>query len=58
MASNELVCVRDFEKAAVKRLTRNAHGYFSSGATEEQTLIENWKAFKRYESSYDYHLFT
>jgi len=42
-----LVCVKDFEVAALKLLDYQSSQYYSSAADDEITLTENKKAFKR-----------
>lgn len=42
-----LVKLEDFEEEARKRLDRNAWGYYSSGATTEQSLKDNVDAYSR-----------
>ncbi|XP_026764192.2 2-Hydroxyacid oxidase 1 [Galleria mellonella] len=39
--------VKDLENAAIELLPKTARDYYKSGATEEQTLTENRKAFQR-----------
>lgn len=46
--SAALVCVDDYEKRARSLLDRNASGYYTSGANDEQTLGDNVNDFKRY----------
>lgn len=46
--SERLVCVRDFEKAALRILDKDTGEYFRSGADDEVTLKDNSKAFLRY----------
>ena len=41
-------CVSDFEQYARKQLDSNAWGYYSSGASTEQTLRDNQEAFQRF----------
>lgn len=41
------VSVEDFEASALRKLPKNAADYYKSGATAEQTLIENRNAFTR-----------
>lgn len=40
------ICINDFEALAKTKLDQNARGYFNSGATNQQTLLENCAAFK------------
>lgn len=42
------ICVKDIEDAALNLLPKLARDYYKSGATEEQSLGENTKAFRRY----------
>lgn len=42
-----LINIRDFEIAAKKRISRDAWGYYKSGANYEITLKENENAFNR-----------
>jgi hypothetical protein len=42
-----VVCLDDFERQAIKVLTKNAFDYFRSGADDEVTLKDNENAFKR-----------
>lgn len=42
------ISVKDLEEAALKRLPKSVRDYYSSGATEEQTLGENKNAFQRF----------
>lgn len=44
---DKLVCVPDFEEAAVKLLDKNTLNYYKSGADDEITLKDNKDAFKR-----------
>jgi 4-hydroxymandelate oxidase len=46
-ADEDLLTVRDYERAARLRLTRSAYDYFRSGADKERTLRENMRAFRR-----------
>ncbi|XP_028043353.1 hydroxyacid oxidase 1 [Bombyx mandarina] len=41
------VSVKDLEEAALRLLPKSVRDYYKSGATEEQTLGENKKAFQR-----------
>ncbi len=43
-----MFCVADFEASAREALDRNAWGYYSSGANQQQTLRDNVKAYSRY----------
>ena len=43
-----LVCLDDYEQLAKDKLDRNAYNYYSSGASNQQTLRDNVQAFKRY----------
>lgn len=44
----ELLTVRDFERAARRVLTKQAYDYYRSGADGERTLRENVRAFDRW----------
>jgi 4-hydroxymandelate oxidase len=44
----DLLTVRDFERAARRRLSRGAYDYYRSGADGERTLRENVRAFERW----------
>ena len=46
-AATKMLCVADFEAHAKAALGRNAWGYYSSGANQEQTLKDNVEAFAR-----------
>lgn len=46
--ASRLVCVNDYEQEACRRLDRNAWGYYSSGADDQQSLKDNVDAFTRY----------
>ena len=48
-AAEELLTVRDFERAARRVLTKQAYDYYRSGADGERTLRENARAFERWE---------
>jgi (S)-2-hydroxy-acid oxidase len=48
MLSHQPVCVDDIREIASLKFDRNAHGYFFSGAEDEQSLRDNVAAFKRY----------
>nr|CAB3251778.1 hydroxyacid oxidase 1-like [Phallusia mammillata] len=48
LGASKPVCIQDFEQLAKESLTKNAWDYYSSGATDEQTLHDNCMAFKRY----------
>ncbi|XP_013193112.1 2-Hydroxyacid oxidase 1 [Amyelois transitella] len=41
------ICVKDLENAALELLPKATRDYYKSGATEEQTLAENSRAFRR-----------
>ena len=43
----EMLCLADLEAHAKAVLGRNAWGYCSSGANQEQTLKDNVEAFAR-----------
>ncbi len=43
-----MFCVADFEASAREALGRNAWGYYSSGANQQQTLRDNVEAYSRY----------
>ncbi|KAG7202564.1 hypothetical protein KM043_009760 [Ampulex compressa] len=43
-----LVCVEDYEKYALNRLTPSVRDYYKSGAGQEQSLRWNRDAFKKY----------
>ncbi len=43
-----MFCVADFEASAREALDRNAWGYYSSGANQQQTLRDNVEAYSRY----------
>lgn len=42
------ISVKDIEEAALSILPKPARDYYKSGATDEQTLAENKRAFQRY----------
>ena len=42
------VCAKDFSYFAEKNVRPDLYAYYKSGATNEFTLAENEKAFKRY----------
>ncbi|XP_015930701.2 2-Hydroxyacid oxidase 1 isoform X1 [Parasteatoda tepidariorum] len=44
---DDFFCIDDFEKFALKSLSKKIGDYYKSGANNEQTLIENKEAFKR-----------
>lgn len=46
--AEKLLTLRDYERAARRRLTRPAYDYYRSGADEERTLRENRRAFGRW----------
>src|SRR5690242_1464785 len=46
-AGADLLTVRDYERAARRRLTTAAYDYFRSGADKERTLRANMRAFGR-----------
>lgn len=41
------ICVKDLEDAAIAVLPKTTRDYYTSGATDEQTLSENKLAFQR-----------
>lgn len=41
------ISIRDLEEAAITLLPKAARDYYKSGATDEQTLADNKKAFHR-----------
>jgi isopentenyl diphosphate isomerase/L-lactate dehydrogenase-like FMN-dependent dehydrogenase len=43
----KLVCIKDFEVAALKLLDNNTTQYYRSGADDEITLRDNKSAFHR-----------
>jgi 4-hydroxymandelate oxidase len=45
---DELICVRDFERAAEERLEAGVAGYFFGGACDEVTLRDNVAAWRRW----------
>lgn len=45
--SDNLVCIKDFEEHAHQVLSRNALDYYRSGAGQQETLIQNNRAFSR-----------
>ena len=47
-ATEELVCVADFEKKAKQLIPKMALDYYCGGADDEQTLRDNMEAFKRF----------
>lgn len=47
-ASKALVCVDDYEQEAKRRLSKQALGYYASGADSQFTLRDNQLAFLRY----------
>jgi 4-hydroxymandelate oxidase len=46
--SNDLLTVRDFERAARRVLSKQAYDYYRSGADGERTLRDNLRAFDRW----------
>ncbi|XP_035231541.1 hydroxyacid oxidase 1-like, partial [Stegodyphus dumicola] len=44
---DEFVCLDDFEKYALKVLSKKVADYYASGANHQQTLCENCAAFSR-----------
>jgi len=42
-----LVSVNDYEKLAKEKLPKNAWDYYSSGATNQQSLINNFTAYQK-----------
>ena len=42
-----IACLKDIEDIAVKKLPKNALGYYRSGSDEMQTLRDNYSAFTR-----------
>ena len=48
------VCLADFEVHFNHSLNKNALGYYSTGANQEQTLKDNVEAFMRYVCTYVY----
>ena len=44
---NDIVCLKDVEKEALKVLDRNSKDYYRSGADDEQSLNDNEKDFDR-----------
>lgn len=44
---DKYVSVKDIEDAALQILPKPARDYYKSGATDEQTLVENKQAFQR-----------
>ena len=51
-----MFCLSDFEAYARKVLDRNAWGYYSSGANQEQTLRDNEEAFRKCGDAYSLRL--
>ena len=47
-ATEQLVCVADFEKKARQLIPKMALDYYCGGADDEQTLRDNMEAFKRF----------
>ncbi|XP_019872931.1 2-Hydroxyacid oxidase 1 [Aethina tumida] len=45
---NNLVCVQDYENQACSILPKNALDYYRSGAGQQETLLDNRRAFTRY----------
>lgn len=41
------VCVADFEREALSRLSKEVADYYAGGADDEQTLKRNQEALKR-----------
>ena len=44
-----LVGVEDYQKEAARRLPKNALDFYQTGALDQETLLENKEAMKRYE---------
>lgn len=44
---DRLVCVEDFAQEAKQVLAKNAKDYFTSGADDEITVVQNTEAFSR-----------
>uniref|UniRef100_H2YF76 (S)-2-hydroxy-acid oxidase n=1 Tax=Ciona savignyi TaxID=51511 RepID=H2YF76_CIOSA len=42
------ICVKDYEELAKEKLPKAVWDYYSSGANNEQTLLDNQQAFTRY----------
>jgi 4-hydroxymandelate oxidase len=42
-----LVCIADYERAALEKLPRGPAAYYAGGANDERTLADNLAAFKR-----------
>ncbi|CAH0557317.1 unnamed protein product [Brassicogethes aeneus] len=45
---SNLVCIQDYENHAYSVLPRNALDYYRSGAGQQETLLDNRRAFSRY----------
>ena len=45
---DSLVCVKDFETEACRNLPKSAYEYYARGVGDEQTLLDNVLAYKRY----------
>jgi 4-hydroxymandelate oxidase len=52
MSDDELLCLRDYERAAARLLPRMAWDYYRSGADAENTLRANRRAFARWQIWY------
>ena len=46
--SGSLACVKDFETAACHNLPESVYEFCASGVGDEQTLLDNVLAYKRY----------
>nr|CAH7751278.1 unnamed protein product [Callosobruchus chinensis] len=44
----EPICIKDFEEYAYKTLPRNALDYYRSGAGQQETLVNNKRAYSNY----------